>query len=188
MSLLLPGQLDVKVFAKNWLSFFIWGTLLAVLGVLAIGFTTASTLLSIVILGFIILTGGIVVLVDTFTFWLHKGKSFYLHLIMGLLYVGVGLMLVYGPVGSAVSFTLLLGLFYTFVGFFRVIYSLTARLPKWGWGFFNGVVALVLGLLILSQWPSSGLYIIGLFVGIDLLFSGWAYIMASLGARAIVKG
>jgi len=73
------------------------------------------------------------------------------------------------------------------VGFFRMAYVLSTRVPNWGWGFFSGLLALLLGVLILSSWPQSGLFVIGLFVGIDLFFVGLAYIMTSLAARSLGK-
>jgi len=44
-----------------------------------------------------------------------------------------------------------------------------------------------LGILIMESWPESSLYIIGLFVGIDLFFCGWAYIMVAFAARRFLK-
>ena len=45
-------------------------------------------------------------------------------------------------------------------------------LPGWGWQVADGLVTLALGLLVLAEWPGSGLWVIGLFVGIDLIFYG----------------
>jgi uncharacterized membrane protein HdeD (DUF308 family) len=52
--------------------------------------------------------------------------------------------------------------------------------PDWGWHALNGVITSVLGLLILGQWPVSGLWGIGLSVGIDLVFYGWAWVALAL--------
>jgi uncharacterized membrane protein HdeD (DUF308 family) len=177
----------ISAFSKNSNWFLAWGIALLSLGILAISFTTFTTLLSVVVLGFLIFSSGIVILIDTFTFWLRKWKGFFPHLIIGLLYTSAGLMLLYGPMEGAISLTLLLGVLYTLAGVFRVVYSLSTKLPRWKWSFFNGLLNLVLGVLILSQWPASSLFIIGLFVGIDLLFSGWAYIMAGIAGRSFAK-
>jgi uncharacterized membrane protein HdeD (DUF308 family) len=184
-SLFVTESIDIPAFGKNWVWFFLWGIALIILGMAAIGAATFTTLLSIVFLGFIILLSGIVIILDSFTFWRNR-KGFVLHLLMGILYIVVGLMLINSPLAGSISLTLLLGFFYLALGLFRLYYSFSLRAPRWGWNFFNGLISTLLGMFILMSWPESSLYIIGLFVGIDLLFCGWAYIMASLGAKSIL--
>ncbi len=48
-----------------------------------------------------------------------------------------------------------------------------------------GIITFVLGLLVLAQWPASGLWVIGLFVGIDLIFYGCAWIALALELRTM---
>jgi uncharacterized membrane protein HdeD (DUF308 family) len=102
---------------------------------------------------------------------------------MGILYVVMGAMLIYSPILGSISLTLLLGIFYLMIGMFRLGYSWSMKSPRWGWNLFNGILCLLIGVLILASWPGSSLFIIGLFVGIDLVFAGWAYVMAALAAR-----
>lgn len=181
------NNLYLTAFSKNWGWFFIWGLLLLILGVVAISAATLTTILSVLFLGFLLLISGIVIIIDTFSFWWHKWSGFILHLILGILYVAVGVMLIKSPLSASISLTLLLGAFYLTIGIFRIIYSLSVRVPRWGWSFFNAIISLLLGILILSSWPQSSLFIIGLFVGIDLIFTGWVYIMAALAARSLTK-
>lgn len=176
---------DLSAFGKNWLWFFIWGIVLIALGALAISASTLTTMISVVFLGVLILLSGVVILLDTFSFWRRNKGSFFLHLCMSLLYLFVGVTLIKDPVAGSYSLTFLLGLLYTIVGIFRLVFSSSVRLPRWGWHFFNGIVTLLLGILILSNWPESSLFIIGLFVGIDLLFCGFAYVMAALTAKSM---
>jgi uncharacterized membrane protein HdeD (DUF308 family) len=124
----------------------------------------------------LVLSGG-VLLLDTFGFWWKKWSGFFLHLIVSLLYLGVGFSLLMYPVEASVSLTLFLGIFYILAGVLRIGFAATLKTPRWGWAWFNGIVTLILGVLILSNWPASGLFIIGLFVGIDLLFAGWTFLM-----------
>lgn len=176
-----------EAYSKFWRGFLAWGIALVILGTLAVVYSTFTTLLSVVFLGFLILIAGIFVIIDAFSFWWKKGSGFFLHLLMGILYVAVGFMLINNPVWSSISLTLLLGIFYLALGITRIIYALSHRLPMWGWNLVNGLIALVLGLLILMQWPMTGLFVIGLFIGIDLLFAGWAYIMTAMSARSLTK-
>lgn len=168
---------------QNWKKFLLWGTALVILGTLAIIFSAFTTLVTVVFLGILLFAAGAVIIIDTFQFWWGKWKGFALHMIMGLLYLSIGYMFMTGPVISSISLTMLLGIFITIIGLFRIYYALTMRLLQWGWPLFNGIISFLLGLMIIAGWPATGMFIIGLFVGIDLLFAGWAYIMLGLSAK-----
>lgn len=166
-----------------WGWFFAWGVLLFLLGIIAISAATFTTLISVILIGFFISMSGAIILVDTFTFWWRRWPGFFLHLVMSLLYLYVGLMLINNPIVGSATLTLLLGIFYILIGIARITYSLSIRVIRWQWGFLNGFISLLLGLLIVTNLPSASLLIIGLFVGIDLLFCGIAYMMLAIGAR-----
>jgi uncharacterized membrane protein HdeD (DUF308 family) len=92
-------------------------------------------------------------------------------------------MIIGHPAESAIQLTLIIAIFLMIGGIFRIVFALSERFSGWEWVLLNGFVALLLGLMIYKQWPASGLWVIGLFVGIDLIFNGWAWIMLSLGLR-----
>jgi uncharacterized membrane protein HdeD (DUF308 family) len=75
-------------------------------------------------------------------------------------------------------------MFFLIGGLFQLIGSAWVGLPGWSWQVVDGLIAFVLGLLVLAQWPASGLWVIGLFIGIDLFFYGAAWIALALGLRA----
>jgi len=79
------------------------------------------------------------------------------------------------------------GLFQHWLGavLFQLITPFVVSLPDWGWHALNGVITLLLGILILAQWPVSGLWVIGLFVGIELIFYGGAWIVLALSLRSL---
>jgi hypothetical protein len=54
---------------------------------------------------------------------------------------------------------------------------------NWGWLLPLGIVSIVLGGIIVAQWPVSGLWVIGLFVAVELIFHGWSYVFVALAAR-----
>jgi len=58
----------------------------------------------------------------------------------------------------------------------------------WGWSLASGIISVMLGVMIYRQWPASGLWVIGMFVGIELIFNGWTWIMLSMGLRALPAG
>ena len=82
----------------------------------------------------------------------------------------VGILMVLRPVASAEMLTLLMGAFFLVVGLFQLIEPFWIGLPGWGWHVLNGIITLVLGVLVLTQWPVSGLWVIGMFVGVELIF------------------
>lgn len=174
---------DMSVFSKHWGWFMLWGVAMAALGIFAISATALTTLITVIMLGVLLLVGGAVVIIDAFTFWRGKSKGFILHVLMGILYLLAGAILIKNPLEGSISITLFLGIFYIILGISRIAYSLSMRMLGWGWTLFNGMISLLLGILIIANWPASSLFIIGLFVGIDLVFCGWAYIMVALAAR-----
>ena len=170
---------EVIAFKENRTRFLAWGLALAFLGILSMGGAVISTLFSIIFIGILILFTGVVVILDAFTFWWRKWQGLVLHLIIGILYSITGALLIAKPVLGSMSFTLLVGAFYLSLGIFRIVYSLSLKTPGWGWNFLNGIISLLLGGVIFAYWPLSSLYVLGIIVGIDLLFSGLVYIMVS---------
>lgn len=168
---------------KYWGWFLGYGVVLVLLGMLAIGASTLTTLVSIMILAFFLIIGGIIIFFDSFRYWKSQWSGFFLHAVMGILYFIIGCMLIKNPVAGALSLTVLLGMFFIIVGIFKIIEAMVVKLPYWGWRLLSGVLSLILGGLILMRWPHSGLIVIGLFIGIDLLMTGWAYIMLSLASK-----
>jgi uncharacterized membrane protein HdeD (DUF308 family) len=73
--------------------------------------------------------------------------------------------------------------YFLVAGAFRIFASLSTRYEHWGWSLLNGVVTFALGILIWAWWPGSALWVLGVFIGIDLIFSGWTLISISLIAR-----
>src|SRR5215470_17075640 len=92
-------------------------------------------------------------------------------------------MMVNNPQKSALLLTLLITMFLVFEKVFRIVAALAVRYPHWGAVLLNGVISLVLGILIWRRWPVSGLWVISLFVGIEMLLNGWSLVMLSMAGR-----
>jgi uncharacterized membrane protein HdeD (DUF308 family) len=171
--------------SKKWGWLLLWGVALSALGILALAYAVHTTLISIIVLGSLLIAGGIVVILDSYISWWGKWSGFFVHLLTGLVYVIVGAMIIKGPVIASLSITLLLAIFYMALGVFRLIYSFSVELPRPGLRIFNGIITLLIGILIFKAWPESGLYIIGLFIGIDLLFYGIVCVMAAFAVKNV---
>lgn len=186
-----PNDPYLLLFSRNRALFTIIGIALIILGIIAIAVDVWTTLISVIFLGILLLIAGCVVIIDSFKYWRHKWSGFFLHLLIGILYLIAGLMLINNPLTGAITLTLLLGIFYVVLGILRILGSVSFLGPRWRWTLFSGIIALLLGILILAHWPQSSLFIIGLFVGIELIISGITYIMLAASAnrtRATVTG
>src|SRR6516165_9964223 len=113
--------------------------------------------------------------------------GFFHHLLAAILFGVVGLLLVARPVISAEGLTIFMAMFFLIGGLFQLIASIAVALPGWGWQAADGIITFVLGALVLAQWPVSGLWVIGLFVGIDLIFYGCAWIALALSLRRLLS-
>jgi uncharacterized membrane protein HdeD (DUF308 family) len=167
---------------EHWWAFLALGIALVLIGSLCIIYPFASSVGAVVALGFLLLAGGIAQIVSSF--WAGKWTGMLMHLLVGVLYVVVGFMIIDAPAENLLLLTKLLAIFLIVVGVLDIVSALLQRFHGWGWVLLNGAVTLLLGLLINRQWPSSALWVIGLFVGIEMIFNGWAWIMLALGLRS----
>jgi uncharacterized membrane protein HdeD (DUF308 family) len=159
---------------RTW--FIIFGILLIALGVLAIAFPFATTIAAKVFLGWLFLIGGIIQVIHAFS---TRGWSeFFLDLLMGILYLVAGGWLAFFPLTGIVTLTIFLAAMFVVQGVIEIAMAFRIRpLDGWGWMLVAGIVALLAGILILFGLPSSATWAIGLLVGINLLMTGWAYLL-----------
>jgi uncharacterized membrane protein HdeD (DUF308 family) len=170
---------------SHWWCFLLLGIALVVLGAVCISEPLIPTLASVVFLGYLLIAAGIVQIVSSF--WSGKWSGMLLHLLIGVLYAIVGYMIVDSPGVSMLLLTQFIAIFLIVGGLFRIISALVVRFQDWGWVALNGGVTLLLGIIIHRQLPEAALWVIGLFIGIEMVFNGWAWIMMSLGLRAVAK-
>jgi uncharacterized membrane protein HdeD (DUF308 family) len=175
---IVEGELETLHQHRWW--FLALGIAMAISGGLAIGWACIATVTVAVtwLFGFLMLGSGIAEIINSF--WVGRWSGMLFHLILGALYALVGFLIIDQPESAAVQLTLLIAIFLMVSGIFRIIYAISERFAGWAWVMLNGGVTFLLGLLIYKQWPSSSLWVIGLFVGIDLILNGWAWIMLSL--------
>jgi uncharacterized membrane protein HdeD (DUF308 family) len=169
----------------QWWCFLALGISLVVLGVLAVGSPLIATVTAVEVFGFLLLAGGAIQIVSSF--WAGKWSGMLLHLLVGVLYSIVGFMIFDAPLENTLLLTKLLAIFLIVSGIFRIAAALIQRFPDWGWVMLNGGIALILGVMINRQWPGSSAWVIGLFIGIEMIFNGWAWIMLALGLRKLSK-
>jgi uncharacterized membrane protein HdeD (DUF308 family) len=161
------------------------GIALMILGMAAIGSSFIATLATVLMFGMLLLLGGLFQVVTAF--WGRSWQGFFLHMLAGVVYLIVGVFMIDNPMETAVGLTLLVAAGLLVGGILRIVLSLVERFDGWGWTLLNGAISLLLGVAIWRQWPLSGLWIIGLFVGIEMLFSGLSWVMLGLYVRSAPK-
>jgi uncharacterized membrane protein HdeD (DUF308 family) len=168
---------------KNWGWILGIGILQIAIGSLALGMAAFTTIASVMFFGWLLLAGGLLAIVHGFR--QKQWSGFFLDLAMGALYAVAGVMVIGHPVEAALNLTLVIALFLMAGGVLRIVAAFAGVLQHRWWVLLNGVITLVLGVMIWRQWPLSGLWVIGLFVGIDLIVYGWSLVMLGLSARQL---
>lgn len=177
------NQIEQLKTNANW--YLMLGISLIILGTLAVIFTFTSTLFSLIYLGSFLLVLGVFEAVKAFK--LNLWKSFFLHIFLAILYGACGAFILAYPTVNAITLTLALAIFFVITGLLRIIFAFAPQTPHKGWLAFNGFCTLLLGVLIWQQWPSSGLWVIGMLVGIDAIITGWTWVMLSLAAKRLAQ-
>ncbi len=167
---------------KNWGWLLALGIVCIALGTLGLYMTFAYTLATVWAFGMLILAAGIFQLINTY---LCKGwKSVLWHVLIALLYVAAGGVIALDPLLASSFLTLVLAGILIAVGVSRIVIGIQLRpADGWYWPLLSGLVSILLGGMIIAQWPASGLWVIGLFVAIELIVNGWSYLFVALAAR-----
>ena len=160
--------------------------LMILAGVLAIVIPPAAGIAVLVVVAWLLMLSGAVHLV--YAWQTRTAGGMIWELLLGILYIFVGVYALLHPVAGLASLTLVLALYLFAEGVLELIMGFRLRpMPGSGWLLFDGIVTLVLGILIWRSWPSSTEWVIGTLVGISMLFSGTARLSLSLAARRMVS-
>jgi uncharacterized membrane protein HdeD (DUF308 family) len=177
---------DRESLREIWVFLVVMGLALIVLGWAAIGSSFVASLATVLVFGLLLIVSALVQVVTAL--WGRKWRGFLLHLVAGGLYFIAGMFMIQNPLEAVVGLSFLVAICLLAGGALRLIYSLLERFDGWVLVFLNGVISLLLGAAIWSQWPLSGLWVIGLFVGIEMFFSGMSWVTLGLSVRAIPTG
>jgi uncharacterized membrane protein HdeD (DUF308 family) len=154
----------------------VFGVLSIIAGLMAIGspFMTGAFVTSLI--GAMLLLNGILELFHAFTSggW----KAGILAFLGGALAIIVGAMIMARPVIGAAIIGIVLIIFFFVDGITRITLAFKLKpLTGWGWHLAGGVATLILGVMIWRNWPLSGLWAIGVLIGIRILFAGLSILM-----------
>ena len=167
----------------KWGWYFALGVFLVILGFVASGAAVATTLVSTVVLGWLLLGGGAGLVL--LSFLTGRWSGFLLALAAGILSIVAGIEILSYPVSGAVAINMIIGAMLLVAGTFRTIASIAMRFPNWGWALVSGIAAFALGVILLREWQSTSLWFLGLAIGIDLILHGFSWMTFSLGLHRL---
>jgi len=167
----------------KWGWFLALGIGLILLGTIALVIMPAATIATVMVLGWLMVFSGVFEAIHAFQ--VRGWRGVLLHLVGGLLGVVLGLLIVTHPVAGALAWTMLFASFFLVVGTFRLVAAIRFKFPYWGWAAFDGAITVLLGILLWADWPWSGLWFLGLSIGISLLLRGWSYVMIAFALRSL---
>jgi uncharacterized membrane protein HdeD (DUF308 family) len=157
------------------------GILLMVFGLVATTYAAVTTLVSVLIFGWLMIVGGGLQIAHAFSMRIWGG--FFIDLLAGVLTAVGGLIIIANPLAAEEALTMLISMFLILGGMFRFLVGFTAPFQIRLWLVLHGLINLFLGFSIWQQWPYSGHWVIGLFVGIDMFFNGLSLVMLALAVK-----
>jgi len=160
------------------------GVVYVLAGLIALGSVVFATVVTVFVVGVMMLISGVAEVINAFQ--IKSWGKFLLWLLLGVLYIVAGFITFENPLFAAAVLTLMLGFTLVASGVMRIIlgFNMQGGTP-WVWVVMSGLITLLLGGVILAHWPVSGLYILGLFLGIDLIFAGVSWIGIGFGLRRL---
>lgn len=162
------------------------GIILIFLGILAVFLPVASTLTAELFIGWLLFIAGLIQGYRAFQVRHHAG--FYPSLFNAILNIAVGLLLVIYPVAGMLSLTILLSFFFILDGISKIFFGFRLKnYTNWMWLVISGILSLAMAAIIYAGWPESAFWVIGLLIGINLIFFGCSLIALSLGFQKLIK-
>ena len=178
-----PFQEELDQLRDNWFWILLLGIALVVLGAFAILYAFVASVATAVVFGVLFFVGGVLQIIGAFR--ARGWGSFFLELLIGILYLVAGGLMIRHPVITLQAITLVLGAFILVGGIFRAVGAVGLRFRNWGWVLLSGVLSIILGTIILAGWPWTSVWVLGVFVGIDMIFSGSEWITLALVVRGL---
>jgi len=173
---------DLAPLRSNWGWIVALGVIYIIVGVVALGSVVTATVVSVYLVGLMMILAGVTEVIGSFLF--KSWGRFLLWLLIGILYIVAGVAAFQNPQLAAALLTLILGVSLLFSGLIKIVMAFAANQERsWVWVALSGVITAILGGIILARWPVSSLYILGVFLGVNLIFSGAAWVGFGLSLR-----
>ncbi|AJD40420.1 HdeD family acid-resistance protein [Rhizobium sp. SEMIA 4085] len=169
---------------SKWIWFVGLGVLLLICGLIAVGNLLLATVVSVYSVGMLMVFGGVVYLIHAFQ--VRGWEHILFWALSGVLYVLAGIFAFINPILTSAALTLFLAVALLVAGVFRVFIGRRMKpLKGWGWIVVSGVVTALAGFIIALGWPVNSLWVLGLFLAVDLILQGWTMIAFGIGLRSV---
>lgn len=169
---------------KHWRLFLIEGVILMLLGIAAVVIPQFFSVVTVLFLGWIIVLAGAIHVGRALFF--SEMPGFGLWLVLGTLQIIVGYLLIADPIAGVMTLTMMMTLFFALEGVIKIYWAFMLRpLPQWNFVLFSGVTALLFAVVILVFWSETAHWLLGLFVGINMIILGWSIVKMSLSHKNI---
>lgn len=179
-----PQQQEKKKLGRSFGLLALLGVVLVLAGLVGLVYAGVATLTSMFLFGWLLLLGGLVGLAQAVQS--RKSNYFWLAVVVAAVNLAAGFVILRRPEASAEALTMFAALLFLTGGVFRLAGSLVVRGPNFGLSLIQGAFGVLLGILILWEWPGSSLYVIGTFFSLALLFDGLSLVAVGMGARRIL--
>lgn len=178
------GTKDISSLAPHWGWLLALGIAFIILGFIGLGIVASLTVISMMFFGVLLIIGGVAHIVYIFTDKGWRGALW--HAVLAILYIVAGCDVLYDPMLASAVITAFLAGAFIVIGIMRLIAAYNLKDSSgWGWLLIAGLASIILGIIILYQWPYSGLWLIGLLIAIEMIVAGWSYIFIALAAKNI---
>jgi len=176
--------IDVTPLRAKWGWIVALGFVYVIAGFIALGSVMIATVASVLVVGVMMIIAGIAELINAFQ--IKSWSKFLFWALLSVLSIVAGFVAFENPLFAAAVLTLLLGASLVASGVVRLFLAFNMKRERpWMWVAVSGVITLVLGLIILAHWPVNSVYILGLFLGIDLIVAGAGWIGLGLGLHRV---
>ena len=174
---------NLRALRARWGWIVALGVIFMLAGVIALGSVVVATASAVLIVGIMMIMAGVAEIFAAFRVkdW---GKAIFWGL-LGVLYVAAGIIAINNPFAAATILTLFLGIFLVAGGIVRMFLAWHMREAgkPWGWIVVSGIISVLLGAMIIAKWPYSSFYVLGIFLGIDLIFIGSSWLTIGLALK-----
>jgi uncharacterized membrane protein HdeD (DUF308 family) len=162
----------------------VWSAIVFLCGILAMILPLTFAFGIAFVVGSVLLVGGVAHLF--FAFQTRSLGGFLWHILLIALYGTAAIFLLVNPLLSVISLVLVLATFLMMEGVLELaLYFRLRRSRHSGWLLMDGVGTLILGILMIGQWPPTSPEVIGTLIGISLILSALSRALLSLAICAL---
>jgi uncharacterized membrane protein HdeD (DUF308 family) len=177
----------VKELPIDWKWMLTLGISMLIFGTIGLIASNILTLASVYFFGGLVIAGGIMQIIHVFRTQEKEWGGKLQHWLIAVLYLSMGTLIIWDPFASSVALTAFIAVLFTVIGMIRLNFSFHAKKQGWKWLLptFLGLIDLLLAILIIITLPESALWLIGLFIAIEMLMNGWLLVLLAIRVKQV---